>query len=349
MVKTMFNKTFFGTELPIIQAPMAGVQDSALTIAVSNAGGLGSLPCAMLRPDALRAELKFIKSQTSKPFNLNFFCHTAPEPDLEREAKWHKILEPYFKEYGLKKSDIPTGSGRIPFNQESADLLAEYNPPVISFHFGLPADSLLAQIKNLGAYVLASATNLEEAKWLEANGTDAIIAQGLEAGGHRGIFLNNDLSTQVATFELLKQIVGISKLPVIAAGGISTANDVAKALSLGASAVQIGTAYLLCTETKTSQIQRAAIKSKKTRKTVITNIFSGRPARGIENRSIREIGPINADTPEFPLAAATISALRTKAEAVGVDDFTPLWCGENISGCSEIPAAELTRLLVTEL
>ena len=161
--------------------------------------------------------------------------------------------------------------------------------------------------------------------------------------------MNNDLSTQVATFELLKQIVGISKLPVIAAGGISTANDVAKALSLGASAVQIGIAYLLCTETKTSQIRRAAIKSKKNRKTVITNIFSGRPARGIENRSIREIGPINADTPEFPLAAAAISALRTKAEAVGVDDFTPLWCGENISGCSEIPAAELTRLLVTEL
>ena len=243
---------------------MAGVQDSALTIAVSNAGGLGSLPCAMLRPDALRAELKSIKSQTSKPFNLNFFCHTAPEPDFEREGKWRKILQPYFKEYGLKKSDIPTGSGRIPFNQESADLLAEYNPPVISFHFGLPTDSLLAQIKNLGTYVLASATNLEEAKWLEANGTDAIIAQGLEAGGHRGIFLNNDLSTQVPTFELLKQIVGISKLPIIAAGGISTANDVAKALSLGASAVQIGTAYLLCPETKTSQIQRAAIKSKKT-------------------------------------------------------------------------------------
>jgi len=254
---------------------MAGVQDSALTIAVSNAGGLGSLPCAMLRPDALRAELKSIKSQTSKPFNLNFFCHTASEPDLEREAKWRKILQPYFKEYGLKKSDIPTRSGRIPFNQESADLLAEYNPPVISFHFGLPADSLLAQIKNLGAYVLASATNLEEAKWLEANGTDAIIAQGLEAGGHRGIFLNNDLSTQVPTLDLLKQIVGISKLPVIAAGGISIANDVAKALSLGASAVQIGTAYLLCPETKTSQIQRAAIKSKKTRKTVIKNIFSG--------------------------------------------------------------------------
>jgi nitronate monooxygenase len=345
----MFNKTFFGTELPIIQAPMAGVQDSALTIAVSNAGGLGSLPCAMLRPDALRAKLKFIKFQTSKPFNLNFFCHTAPEPDLEREAKWRKILQPYFKEYGLNKSDIPTGSGRIPFNQEKADLLEEYKPPVISFHFGVPADSLLEQIKNPGAYVLASATNLEEAKWLEANGTDAIIAQGLEAGGHRGILLNNDLSTQVTTFELLKQIVGISKLPVIAAGGISTANDVAKALSLGASAVQIGTAYLLCTETKTSQIHRAAIKSKKNRKTVITNIFSGRPARGIENRSIREIGPINVDTPEFPLAAAAISALRTKAEAVGVEDLTPLWCGENISGCIEIPAAELTRLQVTEL
>ncbi|MBC8258224.1 MAG: nitronate monooxygenase [SAR324 cluster bacterium] len=345
----MPTNAFSVTELPIIQAPMAGVQDSALTIAVSNAGGLGSLPCAMLDAETLRAELKTIKSQTSKPFNLNFFCHTPPEPDFEREAKWRKILQSYFKEYDLNYNDIPTGSGRRPFNQEAADLLAEYKPPVISFHFGLPEAKLLAQVKKQCAIVLASATNLEEAKWLEKNGADGIIAQGIEAGGHRGIFLSNDLSTQVKTFELLRQIIGTTKLPVIAAGGISTAKEVAEAISMGASAVQLGTAYLLCTETKTSKIQRTALKSNAARKTVITNIFSGRPARGIINRSISEIGPINPDTPEFPLAAAAISALRTKAEATGSDDFTPLWCGQNIKGCSEISAADLTRKLASKL
>jgi nitronate monooxygenase len=347
--KVMVNKNFLGTQFPIIQAPMAGVQDSALAIAVSNAGGLGSLPCAMLTPEKLRAELTLIKSQTVNPFNVNFFCHHQPQANIECEQKWLKILQPYFDEFCLSSADLSKCSGRIPFNEETADILAEFKPSIVSFHFGLPSSSLLSRVREWDATILASATTIEEANWLEANGADAIIAQGIEAGGHRGMFLSYDLSTQLETFILLKRIVELVKLPVIAAGGISSAKEVKVAFSHGASAVQLGTAYLLCPETKTSQIHRAALKSENAQKTVITNIFSGRPARGIINRLIREIGPINADTPEFPLAAAAVTSLRKKAEAMGSGDFSPLWCGQNVGSGHEIPAAELTKLLAAEL
>ncbi len=197
---------------------------------------------------------------------------------------------------------------------------------------------------------MASATNLQEAIWLEDNGVDAIIAQGIEAGGHRGVFLSNDyLSNQVKTYPLLNQIKEHVKLPVVAAGGISNAKEVKKVISLGAAAVQIGTAYLLCDETKTSSIHRKALKIKDSRETVLTNIFTGRPARAIINRFIREIGPINALAPEFPLASHAVTILRKNAEAVGKGDFSPLWCGQNADGCREIPAAELTKLLASEL
>ena len=345
----MVNKYFLGTQFPIIQAPMAGVQDSALAIAVSNAGGLGSLPCAMLTPEKLRAELTLIKSQTGNPFNVNFFCHRQPQANIEREQKWLNILEPYFEEFALSSAELTKGAGREPFNEETAEILAEFKPSIVSFHFGLPSSSLLSRVREWDTTILASATTIEEAEWLEAHGADAVIAQGIEAGGHRGMFLSDDLTTQVETFLLLKQILDRVNLPVIAAGGISTAKDVADAISMGASAVQLGTAYLLCPETKTSQIHRAALKSEAAKETVLTNIFSGRPARGIVNRLIREIGPVNADTPEFPLAAAAVTSLRKKAEAMGSGDFSPLWCGQNAGGCREIPAAELTKLLAAEL
>lgn len=338
-----------GTELPIIQAPMAGVQDSALALAVSSAGGLGSLPCGMLSEDALRAELVKIKSHTEKPINVNFFCHTPPVPNAEREAKWRQVLQPYFSEYGIATNDIAPSVTRRPFSHDIADVLEEFKPAIASFHFGLPASKLLARVKNWGATVLASATTLAEAQWLEANGADAIIAQGFEAGGHRGMFLSDDITTQVGTFALVPQIIQKVKIPVIAAGGIADAKSVAAALSLGATAVQVGTAYLLCSETKTSQHHRAALKSEVAHHTVITNLFSGRPARGIVNRVIKEIGPINDNAPEYPLASTAITALRKRAESRGSSDFSPLWCGQNASGCKEIPAAELTKYLAANL
>jgi nitronate monooxygenase len=281
--------------VPIIQAPMAGVQGSALAVAVSDAGGLGSLPCALLGPDAIRRELAAIRAQTAKPYNVNFFCHTPPVPSAEREAAWRAALSPYFDEFGIEPETIPAGSGRTPFGHEAADVLEEFRPPMVSFHFGLPAPQLLARVQGWGAKVLSSATTVEEALWLEAHGVDAVIAQGLEAGDHRGMFLSKnpseDLSTQVGTFALVPQIVQAVKVPVIAAGGIADARGVAAALALGAAGVQVGTAYLLCPEASTSVVHREALKSEAAaRVTAVTNLFTGRPARSIVNRLIREIG-----------------------------------------------------------
>jgi nitronate monooxygenase len=338
-----------GTELPLIQAPMAGAQGSALAIAVSNAGGLGSLPCALLTVETMRTELAAIRAGTDRPYNVNFFCHTPPSPSAEREAAWRKLLTPYFEEYGIDADSIPAGPGRAPFTGDWADALEESRPRVISFHFGLPPPQLLTRVKRWGSTILASATTVDEARWLEENGVDAVIAQGFEAGGHRGMFLSADPSTQVGTFALVPQIVRAVKVPVIAAGGIADADGVAAALALGAAGVQVGTAYLLCPESTTSAVHRAAVKSARVLETAVTNVFTGRPARGIVNRLIRELGPINRIAPEFPHATAAIAPLRAQAEARGNGDFSPLWCGKNVSGCKEIPAAELTRGLVKRL
>ncbi|BBB27998.1 NAD(P)H-dependent flavin oxidoreductase [Neptunomonas japonica] len=338
-------KDLLGIELPIIQAPMAGVQGSELAIAVSQAGGLGSLPCAMLTPDMIRSELTTITTKTRKPFNVNFFCHTPPSVNTEREGIWRNALQPYFREYKINADEIPVALGRAPFSHEIADIIEEFQPPVVSFHFGLPSPDLITRVKSWGAKVISSATTVEEALWLEANGADAIIAQGLEAGGHRGIFLSDDITTQIGTFSLLPQIAQAVNIPVIAAGGIADAKGISAALSLGAAAVQVGTAYLLCPETKTSGVHRAALKSPSAQHTALTNLFSGRPARSIVNRVIKEMGPISNCTPEFPLATTAITALRSKAEANGSGDFSPLWCGQNSTGCKEIPAAELTKQL----
>jgi nitronate monooxygenase len=334
-----------GTELPIIQAPMAGVQVSELAIAVCSAGGLGSLPCALLGLDAVRAELAKIKAATRGPYNVNFFCHRPPRPDEKREAAWCAALSPYYAEYGIDPASIPPGPGRAPFSAEAADLLEEFNPPVVSFHFGLPAADLVARVKRWGAKVLSSATTVEEARWLEAHGADAVIAQGAEAGGHRGNFLSDDLTTQVGTFALVPQIVRAVKVPVIAAGGIADTKGVAAAMALGAAGVQIGTAYLLCPEATTNAVHRAALKGEAARHTALTNVFTGRPARGVVNRLVRELGPISSAAPAFPLAGAAVAPLRAKAEAQGRGDFSPLWSGQNATGCKEIPAAELTRAL----
>jgi nitronate monooxygenase len=345
----MTLQELFGIELPLIQAPMAGAQGSALAIAVSHAGGLGSLPCAMLTPEAMRAELVTIRAQTNKPFNVNFFCHTPPQPDAAREAAWRAALAPYFREFGIDPATIPAGPGRAPFSDAAADILEAFRPPVVSFHFGLPSAALLARVKGWGAKVLSSATTVDEARWLEANGADAVIAQGLEAGGHRGIFLSEDLTTQVGTMALLPQIVNAVRVPVIAAGGIADAQGVAAAMALGAAGVQLGTSYLLCPEATSSAVHRAALQSPAARHTALTNLFTGRPARGIVNRVMREVGPISAAAPAFPLATTAITALRAKAEAHGSGDFSPLWAGQNVTGCRAIPAAELTRQLADGL
>jgi nitronate monooxygenase len=345
----MSLQALFGVSLPVIQAPMAGVQGSALAVAVSNAGGLGSLPCAMHAPDAMRKELAAIAAQTSKPYNVNFFCHVPPTPSAEREAAWREALAPYYAELGIDPATVPAGPGRLPFSREAADVLAEFRPPVVSFHFGLPAAELLARVRSWGARILSSATTVAEARWLEAQGVNAIIAQGLEAGGHRGLFLSDDTTTQVGTLALVPQIARAVRVPVIAAGGIADARGVAAAMALGAAGVQVGTAYLLCPEATTSALHRAALKSDAARVTALTNLFTGRPARGIVNRLMRELGPMSPSAPAFPLATAAIAPLRARAESLGSGDFSPLWAGQNTAGCKEIPAGQLTRELASEV
>jgi len=301
----------------------------------------------MLGLDAMRKELAFIRAQTGKPYNVNFFCHTQPEPSVERETAWRAALSPYYAEFGIDAYVVPAGPGRTPFNSEAAEVLEEFRPAVVSFHFGLPSADLLKRVRSFGAKILSSATTVDEARWLEAHGVDAIIAQGLEAGGHRGMFLSEDLNTQIGTFALVPQIVQAVKVPVIAAGGIADAKGVAAAMALGAAGVQVGTAYLLCQEATTSTLHREALKSDEARVTALTNIFSGRPARGIMNRAMKELGPISSAAPAFPLASPAMAPLRARAESLGRGDFSPMWAGQNTTGCREVSAAVLTRELAS--
>ena len=338
-------RELFHIDHPLVQAPMAGVQLAGLAVAVSEAGALGSIPCAMLTVPAMVKELETFRARTRRPVNVNFFCHVNPAPDAAAQARWREALQPYYREYGIDPTSIEAGPGRAPFTAESAAALEPFRPEVVSFHFGLPDAALLARVKAWGSKVIASATTVEEAKWLEARGVDAVIAQGLEAGGHRGIFLSTDLTTQVATLPLVAQVVKAVRVPVIATGGIADARGVRAAMALGAAGVQVGTAFLCCDEATTSKLHRAALRSEAARHTALTNVFTGRPARGIVNRVIRELGPICAAAPLFPLATGAIAPLRAKAEAQGSGDFSPLWSGQDASGCIEGPAAAVVERL----
>lgn len=337
--------SLFGIELPVIQAPMAGVQDSRLAIAVSNAGGLGSLPCAMLGADALVNELTALRAGTSRPYNVNFFCHTLPSPDAAAEAAWRGLLAPYYGELGLDPAAVANAPVRRPFDEAAADLLQAFRPAVVSFHFGLPDPALLSRVRQGNAKVIASATTVAEARWLESRGVDAIIAQGLEAGGHRGHFLSDDLNDQAGTFALVQNIVRAVQVPVIAAGGIADPAGVRAALALGAAGVQVGSAYLLTPEATTGPVHRALLKTDATQRTALTRLFSGRPARGLVNRLMEELGPMNPAAPAFPYASTALAPLRSAAESRGRGDFSPLWAGQSAGACREIPAAQLTREL----
>lgn len=319
-----------------------------MAIAVSQAGGLGSLPCAMLSPDQMRAEIEAIRLQTSHPINLNFFCHLPPTVDPGRDMAWKQHLAKYYVELGLDPQALLPSANRRPFDAAACDLIAEITPEVVSFHFGLPDKSLLARVRASGAKILSSATTVDEALWLQKAGCDAIIAQGLEAGGHRGMFLASDISTQLGIMALVPQIVDAVKVPVIAPGGIADARGIVAAFALGASGVQLGTAYLLCPEAIISPVHRQALKSLKDDGTALTNVFSGRAARGIVNRLIREVGPMSPLAPPFPLASSAVAPLRKHSEAAGSEDFAQMWSGQAGRLCRELPAAELTRQLAAE-
>src|SRR5215475_11181938 len=338
----------FHIELPMVQAPVAGAMDWELAAAAAEAGALGSLPCAMLNADQTRDQMAKIRARTSKPINLNFFCHAPPTLNNARQARWRERLAPYYRELGIDPAaPIPT-SMRLPFNEAFCAVVEETKPGVASFHFGLPEESLLKRAKAAGCLVLASATTVAEARWLEARGVDAIVAQGYEAGGHRGMFLSADLAAQVGTFALVPQVVDAVKVPVIAAGGITDARGIAAAFALGAAGVQIGTAYLWCPEAKISAPHRAALGSACDDGTALTNLMTGRPARGFVNRLMRDVGPISDVAPEFPLAAGALAPLRAKAEGQGSGDFSPMWAGQAAALGRAMPAGELTKALAAE-
>lgn len=295
---------------------MAGASDATLAIAVAEAGGLGALPCAMLTPDAVRAHHTRFRAAGDHPVNLNVFVD----------------------------------SGSRSFDGAMCDVVEEVRPRVVSFHFGLPAASLLERVRATGAVLLSSATTVDEARWLEDSGCDVIIAQGSEAGGHRGMFLRPDLSTQVGTFALVPQIVDVVHVPVVAAGGISDGRGVAAAMILGAAAVQIGTAFLLCPEALTSPMHRAALQSRAVERTALTDIFTGRPARAIVNRAVAELGPIAARdvVRPFPQPIDGLAERRAAAEASGSNEFTSMWSGQAASLARPMPAGELVRSLAEE-
>jgi nitronate monooxygenase len=339
-------------EIPIVQAPVAGAMNWELAAAAAEAGALGSLPCAMLNADQIRETVATIRAHTKKPINLNFFCHTAPKLSNAREARWRETLAPYYRELGIDPAAPVPSSNRAAFDVAICEVVEETKPEVVSFHFGLPPPPLMDRLKAGGFLVMGSATTAAEARWLEARGVDAIIAQGNEAGGHRGIFLTDDiagdLAAQAGTFALVPQVVDAVKVPVIAAGAVADARGIAAAFALGAAGVQIGTAYLWCPEAKISAPHRAALKSARDDGTALTNLMTGRPARGIINRVMREVGPMSDVAPDFPLAAGALAPLRAKAEAQGSGDFSPMWAGQAAALGRAVPAGELTRTLAAE-
>jgi nitronate monooxygenase len=338
----------FGIEAPIVQAPMAGVQDVDIMIGAAQGGALASLPCAMISPDKAREQINIFRQRVSAPVNMNYFCHSAVDADPAREANWRRRLAGYYKEFGLDPDAPNNAANRAPFDETMCALVEELKPAVVSFHFGLPDPALLARIKAAGCKVIASATIVKEAVWLEQRGVDAVIAQGAEAGGHRGMFLTDDIAAQPGLFALLPQVVDAVKVPVIAAGGIADGRGIVAAFALGAAGVQIGTAFLRTPESKVSGPGRAALAEASDASTVITNVMTGRPARGVVNRVMREVGPVSPDAPAFPHSATALGPLKVAAEKLGRTDFTNLWAGQAVGLGGDLPAVDLTRVLVLE-
>ena len=338
----------FNLEVPIVQAPMAGASGAAIAAAACQAGALGSLPCAMLSADDMRAEIGAIRQHTNGPINMNFFCHQAAADNPARQAAWKRELAPFYEEHGLDLAAEVSAPDRAPFGEDACTMVEELRPAVVSFHFGLPEASLLERVRAVGAKVVSSATTVNEARWLAHKGCDAIIAQGFEAGGHRGMFLDDKIATQVGTMALVPQVVDAISVPVIAAGGIADGRGIAAAFALGAAAVQIGTAYLFTPEALITDLHRTALKDDAQDQTALTNIFSGRPARGVMNRGMQMVGPMSEDAPAFPTAGGALAPLKKAAEAEGKSDFTSLWSGQAAALGQELDAMTLTRQLAED-
>ncbi len=343
--------TLLRIQHPILLSPMAGIGTVELAAAVSAAGGLGSIGCAGMDVAEVRHELNALRELTSSPVNVNFFCHSEPAPDPTREHMWRTRLTPYYREFGLDPKitlssvDLPT------FDERYCEVVEAMKPEVVSFHFGLPSSGLLGRVKSAGCRILSTATTVAEARWLEERGVDAIIVQGNEAGGHRGTFLAagvESTASDLGLFALIPQVVDSVDIPVIAAGGIVDARGIVAAFALGAAGVQLGTAYLLCPEAATSSPYRIALRESRPDSTAVTNVFTGRPARALMNRLIREMGPIAPDLPAFPTPMAALAPIRAEAQRRNNADFTPFWAGKGFASIRNVGAGEFTSALAIE-
>jgi nitronate monooxygenase len=340
----------FDIEHPIVLAPMAGFGTVELAAAVANAGGLGSMGCGTMIPQLAAETIARLRGLTGKPINVNFFCHDPAKADTDRERAWHDRLAGYYRELGIAHEQ--RHADLAPFGDAMCEVVEDAKPEVVSFHFGLPPSALLARVKRAGCKVISSATTVEEARWLEERGVDAVIAQGYEAGGHRGSFLdwnrNGAAASQIGTLALVPQIADVVRVPVIAAGGIADGRGVAAAFALGAAGAQIGTGFLLCPEAATPALHRDAVRHAREHETVVTNVFTGRPARAFVNRLAREIGFLADEAPDFPLPMGGLAPLHAAAEQKGSRDFTPLWSGQAAVLSREIPAGTLMQVTVQE-
>jgi len=339
----------FGIEHPLILAPMTGVSTVDLAASVCGAGGLGSVSCATLQPERAAQTIEQLREVTDRPINANFFCHARAKNDTQREQAWRERLSRYYRELGIDTELQRPDFDIAPFGAEMCAVVEAVRPEVVSFHFGLPEAALLARVKTAGCRVMSSATTVEEARWLEAHGADVIIAQGNEAGGHRGMFLSPDPNTATASqpgiFALVPLVADAVKVPVVAAGAIADARGIAAAFALGASGVQIGTGYLLCPEAGTSKFHREAIRHAHVDSTVVSNVYTGRPARVLASRLTQEIGPMLAAAPNFPSPLGALLPLISQAEQRDINDFTPLWTGEAAALASDLPGQRLTAEL----
>lgn len=327
---------------------MSGSDSPALAAAVCNAGGMGSIGCGEMSIETLRKRFEETRAATKRPFNLNFFAHDAPAYPDDDAAVMRKQLGAYYQELELEQDLTLSASPMRSFDAATLEAVLELGPEMVSFHFGLPADELLDPLKSSGAIILCSATTVGEARRLEAAGVHAIIAQGCDAGGHRGTFTEPMDVGSVGTFPLVPQIADAVSVPVIAAGGIADGRGIAAAFALGASGVQMGTAFLSCPESAASPVHREALRVAHGRGTVVTRAFTGRPARAIVNRFVEEMRSMDGGLAPFPLQDSLTLPLHIASLQKGSDDFAALFCGQASSLGRALPAAALVATLVAE-
>lgn len=336
-----------GLEVPIIQAPMASASTPALAAAVTNAGGLGSLGCAFHDASQIADDCRALRAATNGAYNLNFFVHKEPAQDEKRAETTRRALQAYYDEFAL--GEVPAAvPSRPSFDQAQLDAVIAAAPPIVSFHYGIPGPDVIQTVKNLGAKILSTATTVHEAKILEDGGCDAVIAQGFEAGGHRGTFASPPEAGNVGTLSLVPQVVDAIAVPVIAAGGIADGRGIAAALALGASGVQMGTAFVTCPESAAHAVYRDALMNARDDETRLTSAFSGRSARALENRYLNEMAGREDNFPDFPILNTLTGPLRKASAAAGKGDFMSLWSGQSAALSKALPAAELLKTLVAE-